>query len=54
MANSVEVRVPFLDKKFLDLAMLISPKLKRPFQENDSHIEKWILRKAFDVQVKIF
>lgn len=51
MANSVEVRVPFLDKKFLDVAMLIAPKLRRPGKEKDSHIEKWILRKAFDVPV---
>jgi asparagine synthase (glutamine-hydrolysing) len=46
MAWGVEVRVPFLDKDFLEVAMTIDPdeKLCR-----GDRIEKYILRKAFDV-----
>lgn len=50
MANHLEVRVPFLDKKFLEEAMGIDPKWKRP-QPNENgkqNVEKWIIRKAFD------
>ncbi|CAD5215876.1 unnamed protein product [Bursaphelenchus okinawaensis] len=46
MANSVEVRVPFLDKAFLELAMALKPSERRPTPER---IEKYVLRKAFDV-----
>ncbi|VDK51793.1 unnamed protein product [Anisakis simplex] len=52
MAHSLEVRVPFLDKAFLDVAMLTQPKYKRPAQRNNHKhklVEKWILRAAFDV-----
>uniref|UniRef100_A0A1I7SSW8 Asparagine synthetase [glutamine-hydrolyzing] n=1 Tax=Bursaphelenchus xylophilus TaxID=6326 RepID=A0A1I7SSW8_BURXY len=45
MANSVEVRVPFLDKSFLETAMAILPADRRPTSEK---IEKYVLRKAFD------
>ncbi|KAE9414163.1 hypothetical protein Angca_005266, partial [Angiostrongylus cantonensis] len=48
MAHSVEVRVPFLDKEFLDVAMLTAPQYKRPQLANGRNIEKYILRKAFD------
>ncbi|KAF2759591.1 asparagine synthetase [Pseudovirgaria hyperparasitica] len=44
-AWGVEARVPFLDKKFLDIAMNIDPKEKMITKER---IEKYILRKAFD------
>jgi asparagine synthase (glutamine-hydrolysing) len=49
MAFGVEMRVPFLDKDFIDVAMNIDPKLKFCKDENGNpRIEKWILRKAFD------
>ncbi|KAL8140957.1 hypothetical protein V2J09_006978 [Rumex salicifolius] len=46
-AWGLEARVPFLDKKFIDCAMSIDPEWKmiKPDQE---HIEKWVLRNAFD------
>lgn len=44
-AWGVEGRVPFLDKEFLDVAMSINPEFK---MAKDGHIEKWILRKAFE------
>ncbi|MEO8534052.1 MAG: asparagine synthase B [Flavobacterium sp.] len=46
MANSIETRVPFLDKDFLDVNMLIKPEEKQP--KTYDGIEKYILRKAFD------
>ncbi|KJH47126.1 asparagine synthase [Dictyocaulus viviparus] len=48
MAHSVEVRVPFLDKDFLELAILTAPQYKRPRLVNGRYIEKYTLRKAFD------
>ena len=45
MAWSIEARVPFLDKNFLDFAMLIHPNWKC-FEKR----EKWILRAAFDTK----
>ena len=47
MAHAVETRVPFLDRDFLDVAMLIDPIYKIP-RNNREGIEKYILRKAFD------
>ncbi|GGW74399.1 asparagine synthase B [Alteromonas halophila] len=44
-AWGVEARVPFLDKRFLDVAMRINPEDKMC---TEGRIEKWILRKAFD------
>jgi len=44
-AWGVEVRVPFLDKDFLDVSMGIDPKDKMC---PEGKIEKYILRKAFD------
>lgn len=44
-AWGVEARVPFLDKKFLEVAMDIDPAEKMITKER---IEKYILRKAFD------
>lgn len=45
MAWGVEGRVPFLDKKFLDIAMNFKPSAKMC---QDSTIEKKVLREAFD------
>ncbi|MCH3917460.1 MAG: asparagine synthase B [Spirochaetia bacterium] len=44
-AWGVEGRVPFLDKEFIDVAMRLNPELKMC---RDGHMEKWILRKAFE------
>jgi asparagine synthase (glutamine-hydrolysing) len=44
MGASVEARVPFLDLKFLEVALALDPKLKVIDSE---HCEKWILRDAF-------
>lgn len=46
MAWGVEVRVPFLDKLFLDTAMNINPELKM-IKAPTQIMEKYILRKAF-------
>ncbi len=46
MAHGLEARVPFLDKAFLDLSMLIKPEEKQPKTYDGK--EKYILRKAFD------
>merc|ERR1719502_2209293 len=49
MAHGLEARVPFLDRDMLDATMLLNPDLKmyRPGQETQ-HIEKWLMRAAFD------
>ena len=44
MAWGLEARVPFLDKSFLEMAIPIDPELKLK-----NNIEKYILRKSFDV-----
>ena len=44
-AWGVEGRVPFLDKEFLDVAMMVDPKEKMITKDR---IEKWVLRKAFE------
>jgi asparagine synthase (glutamine-hydrolysing) len=44
-AWGIEGRVPFLDKKFIDVAMSINPKDK---MINSERMEKWVLRKAFE------
>lgn len=46
MAHGLEARVPFLDKAFLDTAMLIKAEEKQP--KTYDGVEKYILRKAFD------
>ncbi|EKT3966141.1 asparagine synthase B [Flavobacterium psychrophilum] len=46
MAHGLEARVPFLDKAFLDVAMLVKPEEKQPKTYGGK--EKYILRKAFD------
>jgi len=47
-AWGVEVRVPFLDKRFLDVAMTIDPEMK--LCGNNGKIEKHLLRSAFDTK----
>jgi asparagine synthase (glutamine-hydrolysing) len=44
-AKSLELRVPFLDRDFLDVAMGFSPKDKMCHQ--GKRIEKWAMREAF-------
>jgi asparagine synthase (glutamine-hydrolysing) len=46
-AWSVEARVPFLDREFLDHAMSLDPELKIP-RNCRRPIEKYLLREAFD------
>ena len=46
MAHGLEARVPFLDKAFLDIAMLIKAEEKQPKTYDGK--EKYILRKAFE------
>ena len=46
MGASVEARVPFLDKAFLDVAMSIDPSLKM-IRREEGRCEKWILRSSF-------
>lgn len=47
MAWGLEARVPFLDKKFLEVCMNINPEDKL-IKQSEGKIEKYILRKAFD------
>jgi len=49
MAAGLEARVPFLDKGFLQVAMSMKARYKRPDRE-DGIIEKWPLRAAFNVK----
>uniref|UniRef100_A0A6V7PQD3 Asparagine synthetase [glutamine-hydrolyzing] n=1 Tax=Ananas comosus var. bracteatus TaxID=296719 RepID=A0A6V7PQD3_ANACO len=46
-AWGLEARVPFLDKEFIDVAMSIDPECNM-IKPDLQHIEKWVLRKAFD------
>ncbi|MAF77766.1 MAG: asparagine synthase B [Halobacteriovoraceae bacterium] len=46
MGASIEARVPFLDKAFLDVAMSIDPSLKM-IRREEERCEKWILRSSF-------
>ena len=51
-AWGVEARVPFLDREFLDLAMMLNPETKIPRNAAHAHpIEKWPLRKAFETYI---
>jgi asparagine synthase (glutamine-hydrolysing) len=45
MAWGLEARVPFLDREFLEYVMNLDPAVKMA----GNRVEKWILRKAFDV-----
>jgi asparagine synthase (glutamine-hydrolysing) len=49
LAWGLEVRPPFLQKKFIEYAMSLDPKYKYP-KNNPYRIEKYILRKAFDCE----
>ena len=44
--NGLEVRVPFLDKDFMEYYMSIDPYYKIP--KNNNNIEKWLLRQSFN------
>jgi asparagine synthase (glutamine-hydrolysing) len=46
MRHGVEGRVPFLDTRFIHLALAASPELKLVADRNGQRMEKWILRKA--------
>jgi asparagine synthase (glutamine-hydrolysing) len=46
MANGIEVRVPMLDKAFLEKSIGLHPSLKRPVR--GVNMEKEVLRRAFD------
>jgi asparagine synthase (glutamine-hydrolysing) len=48
---NLEVRHPFLDEDFIKYVLTIHPKLRRPqkYAYNKPPIEKYIIRKAFDV-----
>lgn len=48
MAHGLEVRVPFLDKQFLQTVVPFAPQYKEP--KNYNGIEKFILREAFNTQ----
>ena len=49
-AFGVEVRVPFLDRDFLDTCYTLDPEAKRcgASQEGKKKMEKWCIREAFD------
>lgn len=47
MYFNLELRVPFLDKEMIELAMRIPPEMKIKEQEDGSKMEKWIFRHAF-------
>jgi asparagine synthase (glutamine-hydrolysing) len=48
-AWGVEARVPFLDREFLDVAMMMNPDVKLPrLAPRSRPIEKWPLRNAFE------
>lgn len=50
MAWSVEARVPFLDRKFMEVAMSFSVNQKMCVgPDGQRRVEKWVLRKAFDL-----
>ncbi|CAD7971881.1 unnamed protein product [Amoebophrya sp. A120] len=52
MAWSLEARVPFLDRRFLDFAFSMDPaqKMCRDEETGKPRCEKYLLRKAFDVE----
>lgn len=53
-AFSLELRHPFLQKKFVEYILSIHPKLKRfqVYKNTEDPIEKYIIRKSFDVKVQ--
>jgi asparagine synthase (glutamine-hydrolysing) len=48
MAHSIEGRVPFLDLEMIELGQRIPSRLKIRQLRNETPVEKWILRKAFE------
>jgi len=55
MAHGLELRVPFLDKDMLDAVMEIDGDHKMIHKGADTqHIEKWLLRAAFDTPEEPF
>ena len=51
MGNGLESRVPFLDTEFVKLCININKDVKaQPYSPNGKPIEKYILRKAFDIK----
>ena len=51
MGNGLESRVPFLDTEFVNLCINIHKDIKtQPYLVNGKPIEKYILRKAFDIK----
>jgi asparagine synthase (glutamine-hydrolysing) len=54
-AFGVEVRVPFLDRDFLDLAYSLDPnaKLCGTSQSGRKKMEKWLIRSAFDTAAAV-
>uniref|UniRef100_K4A7Z3 Asparagine synthetase [glutamine-hydrolyzing] n=1 Tax=Setaria italica TaxID=4555 RepID=K4A7Z3_SETIT len=46
-AWGLEIRVPFLDKEFVDVAMGMDPEWKM-YDKDLGRIEKWVMRKAFE------
>lgn len=54
-AHGLEMRHPFLDYEFLDYMLSIHPKLKKPqiYKAGEKAIEKYIVRKAFDIDDKL-
>lgn len=53
-AFSLELRHPFLQKKFVEYVLSIHPKLKRfqVYKNTEDPIEKYIIRKSFDIHVQ--
>lgn len=54
-AHGLELRHPFLDCDFLEYMLSIHPKLKKPqiYKSGEKAIEKYIVRKAFDIDDKL-
>jgi asparagine synthase (glutamine-hydrolysing) len=47
----LELRHPFVEREFVEYMLLIHPSIKRPqvYEHNKSPIEKYLVRKAFDL-----
>jgi len=52
----LELRHPFLDIQFIDYTLKLHPRLKRPqkYAYNETPIEKYIIRKSFDLQNSLY
>ena len=50
-SHGLEPRTPFLDRAFTQYVLSIHPKLRHnPFLKGGQYQEKWLLRKAFDIE----